>query len=248
MSRKRLDITIVERGLLPSRARARDAVLRGGVSVNGVATRKASLGVTPEDIIKLSDPASAYVSRAALKLKFGLEHFGLSPKGMNCLDIGASTGGFTQVLLEQAAKQVFAFDVGHGQLHDNLSNDRRVVSREGLNARDLRSADLPFEIEFLVSDVSFISLTLALPPALRLAQPKSTCLFLIKPQFEVGKGHLGKGGIVTDPELALASARKIAHWLEQECLCQVFGIVPSPISGGDGNQEFLIGLETSARI
>lgn len=245
MSRQRLDLVIVERGLLPSRARARDAVLRGSVRVNGVVTKKASLGIGPDDAVALSDPASRYVSRAALKLKHGLDYFGFSARDRSCMDIGASTGGFTQVLLENGAKQVFAFDVGHGQLHESLHSESRIVSREGLNARDLKEDDLPFGIDFLVSDVSFISLTLALPAALQLAQPKSVGIFLIKPQFEVGKGQLRKGGIVADPEQALASAEKIAHWLDGECACDVHGITPSPISGGDGNQEFLVGLRTA---
>lgn len=244
MSRQRLDLAIVERGLLPSRARARDAILRGSVRVNGSVAKKASLGIGPDDAVSLSDPASKYVSRAALKLKHGLAFFELSARDRFCMDIGASTGGFTQVLLEDGARQVFAFDVGHGQLHESLRSDKRIVSREGLNARDLKENDLPFGIDFLVSDVSFISLTLALPAALRLAQPKSPCVFLIKPQFEVGKGQLGKGGIVSDPAQALASAEKIAHWLDKECACDVRGITPSPISGGDGNQEFLVGLHT----
>lgn len=245
MSRQRLDLAIVERGLLPSRARARDAVLRGSVRVNGSITKKASQGIAPDDAVTLSDPASTYVSRAALKLKHGLEYFGFSALDRSCMDIGASTGGFTQVLLEGGAKQVFAFDVGHGQLHESLHSEDRIVSREGLNARDLTESDLPFGIDFLVSDVSFISLTLALPAALRLAQPKSFGVFLIKPQFEVGKGQLRKGGIVADPEQALASAEKIAHWLGKEHACDVRGITPSPISGGDGNQEFLVGLQTA---
>lgn len=244
MSRQRLDLAIVERGLLPSRARARDAVLRGSVTVNGTVTKKASLGVLPDDAIILSDPASKYVSRAALKLKHGLEHFGFSPSGKRCMDIGASTGGFTQVMLEQGASKVFAFDVGHGQLHESLSSDNRVVNCEGLNARELTLDDLPFPIDFLVSDVSFISLMLAVPPALKLAEPSSPCILLVKPQFEVGKGQLRKGGIVADPEQALASAEKIAHWLSEDCACDVRGITPSPISGGDGNREFLIGLHT----
>lgn len=245
MSRQRLDLAIVERGLLPSRARARDAVLRGGVRVNGTIAKKASFGVSANDEVLLSDPASKYVSRAALKLKYGLEHFEFSVSGRNCMDIGASTGGFTQVLLEENAKRVFAFDVGHGQLHESLANDDRIINREGLNARDLTSGDLPFPIDFLVSDVSFISLTLALPPALKLAEPGSPCICLIKPQFEVGKGQLRKGGIVADPEQALASAEKIAHWLATDCACDVRGITSSPISGGDGNREFLVGLQTS---
>lgn len=245
MSKGRLDLELVERGLLPSRARARDAILRGAVTVNGEVSRKASHSVNASDSIDLSDPASRYVSRAALKLKHGLEAFNLSPEGKNCVDIGASTGGFTQVLLEEGAKAVFAFDVGHGQLHPSIEADHNVTSMEGLNARYLTSEDLPYSVSFLVSDVSFISLTLALPPILSLADPGSLGVFLIKPQFEVGKGQLSKGGIVSDPALALASADKIAHWLEQDQQCKVIGLTNSPISGGDGNQEFLIAVRTS---
>lgn len=244
MSKTRLDLELVNRGLLPSRARARDAILRGGVSINGEISKKASRNVSASDSINLSDPASQYVSRAALKLKHGLETFDVSPEGRNCIDIGASTGGFTQVLLEAGADAVFAFDVGHGQLHPSVEADQRVTSVEGLNARYLKSEDLPFPVSFLVSDVSFISLTIALPPILSLADPGSIGLFLIKPQFEVGKGQLRKGGIVSDPALALASAEKIAHWLETDQQCQIIGLTNSPISGGDGNQEFLIAIRT----
>lgn len=244
MSKSRLDLELVNRGLLPSRARARDAILRGAVSVNGTICKKASRNINQQDHLHLSDPASQYVSRAALKLKHALDRFDLSPEGRNCADIGASTGGFTQVLLEAGAEKVWSFDVGHGQLHPQIEDDPRVKSDEGLNARHLTSADLPFPVSFLVSDVSFISLTLALPPILSLADPGSSGIFLIKPQFEVGKGQLGKGGIVTDPALALASAEKIAHWLEQDQHCQIIGLTKSPISGGDGNQEFLIAIRT----
>nr|WP_306266871.1 TlyA family RNA methyltransferase [Pararhizobium sp. IMCC3301] len=244
MSKARLDLELVNRGLLPSRARARDAVLRGVVTVNGTIAAKASMTIQQSDRIELSDPASQYVSRAALKLKRGLEYFDLSPAGRNCVDVGASTGGFTQVLLEEGASAVFAFDVGHGQLHPSIAEDPRVISREGLNARDLTRRHLPFPVSFLVGDVSFISLTLALPAILSLADPGSPGIFLIKPQFEVGKGQLGKGGIVNDPELALASADKIADWLQTTAKCSVIGLTNSPISGGDGNQEFLIAIRT----
>lgn len=244
MNKSRLDLELVDRELLPSRARARDAILRGAVSVNGRVTKKASQTVNSSDNIELDDPARQYVSRAALKLKHGLQTFGLSPINKNCVDVGSSTGGFTQVLLEEGAKAVFAFDVGHGQLHPSIAANPLVTSVEGLNARDLTSEDLPYPISFLVSDVSFISLTLALPPILALAEPESVGLFLIKPQFEVGKGQLRKGGIVADPSLALASAEKIAHWLETDQNCQILGMTNSPISGGDGNQEFLIAIKT----
>ena len=232
---------MVERRLVQSRARARDAVLRGHVSINGQRAKKASAGTWEGDDIVLDDPASQYVSRAALKLKYGLEQFGFSPKGHDCMDVGASTGGFTQVLLEQGANRVFAFDVGHGQMKERVASHPAVVNREGLNAKTITADDLPFPFSFIVSDVSFISLQTALPACLALAQPGATCLFLVKPQFEVGKGNLGKGGIVSDPELALASAVNIAHWLANDYGSTVQGPIKSPISGGGGNQEFLVG-------
>ncbi len=244
MSKARLDLELVNRGLLPSRARARDTILRGAVTVNGDICKKAARNVTAGDSISISDPASHYVSRAALKLKHGLEAFDLSPAGRNCVDLGASTGGFTQVLLEEGADMIFAFDVGHGQIHPSIEADPRVTSLEGLNARHLSAEDLPFPVSFIVSDVSFISLTLALPPILSLADPGSIGLFLIKPQFEVGKGLVNKSGIVADRALALASAEKIAHWLKADQHCQIIGLTNSPISGGDGNQEFLIAIRT----
>ncbi len=241
MVRMRLDQAMVERGLVQSRARARDAILRGHVHLNGHPALKASAATRSKDEIRLNDPASQYVSRAALKLKHGLKEFGFSPEGHNCMDIGASTGGFTQVLLEYGAANVFAFDVGHEQMNESIANNPSVVNREGLNAKSITADDLPFPISFMVSDVSFISLRSALPACLALAQPGTICLFLIKPQFEVGKGNLGKGGIVADPELGLASAVNIAHWLAQEYNCDIQGPIKSPISGGDGNQEYLVG-------
>lgn len=237
----RLDQALVARGLAPTRARARDAVLRGHVTVDGRPATKPSLAVGPDAALALDDPAAAYVSRSALKLVAGLDHFGYGAEGRVALDLGASTGGFTEVLLERGARRVHAIDVGHGQLDPRLAGDARVLAREGLNARDLVADDLGEAPEAVVSDMSFISLRLALPPALALAAPGAWGIFLVKPQFEVGRAGIGKGGIVRDPAEGHAAALAIAGWLGSGQGWQVDGLVPSPIAGGDGNHEFLLG-------
>jgi 23S rRNA (cytidine1920-2'-O)/16S rRNA (cytidine1409-2'-O)-methyltransferase len=226
-----------------TRARARDAILRGHVTIGGTLATRPSQTVPPDAEIALDDPAAGYVSRAALKLVAGLDRFGYSPNGLTALDLGASTGGFTQVLLERGARKVFAVDVGHGQLDAGLAADRRVVSREGLNARDLVASDVEGGVEAIVADVSFISLRLALPPALALATPRAWGIFLVKPQFEVGRANIGKGGIVRDAHLAERTAAGIAAWIESDLGWRVGGLILSPIEGGDGNREFLIGAE-----
>ncbi len=238
--RIRLDEALVQRGLAPSRARARDAILRGRVHVDGRAVEKAGAPVAETADILVDDPALAWVSRAALKLIAGLDAFGFDVAGKTCLDIGASTGGFSQVLLARGAARVFAIDVGHGQLEPKIAGDPRVVSREGLNARDLSAGDIPEPVEAIVSDVSFISLKLALPPALALAVPGAALVALVKPQFEVGREALGKGGIVRDPADADRAAREIADWLET-LGWRIAGLTASPITGSGGNREFLLG-------
>ena len=238
----RLDEVLVRRGFFPSRSRARDAIERATVRVAGVVARKAGAAIAHDAPIDVDDPAAAYVSRAALKLVAGLAHFGFDPAGSVALDIGASTGGFTQVLLERGAAKVFAIDVGHGQIDPALRADLRVVVREGLNARALASADLDGEApDFLVCDVSFISLKLALPPALSLAAAGARGLFLVKPQFEVGRAAIGKGGLLKDPQGGPRVAEDIAAWLDAFPGWRVLGLCPSPIEGGDGNREFLLG-------
>jgi 23S rRNA (cytidine1920-2'-O)/16S rRNA (cytidine1409-2'-O)-methyltransferase len=237
----RLDVALVERGLAPTRSRARDAILRGTVTINGRAAVRPSTAVDANAEISVVDPARSYVSRAALKLAAALDAFGLSPAGRIALDIGASTGGFTQVLLERGARRVHAVDVGHGQLHPLLHADPRVVSREGLNVRDLTAADIAEPVEAIVADVSFISLRLVLPPALALAAPGAWGVFLVKPQFEVGREGVGRGGVVRDPLVAERAANAIAAWLQPDMGWDVVGLVPSPILGGEGNREFLLG-------
>jgi len=237
----RLDSALVARGLAPSRARARDAILRGCVTVDGAPTDKPSLVVTASAELVVDDPALAFVSRAAFKLVAALDHFGYSPNGRIALDVGTSTGGFAEVLLQRGARQVYCVDVGHGQLHERLAADPRVVNIEGINARDLDRALIVEPIGAVTADVSFISLEIALPPALALANDEAWGVFLVKPQFEVGRAHVGKGGIVRDPAARRGAADTIARFVEAEIGWVVDGIIASPIAGGDGNHEFLIG-------
>ncbi|MCO6386112.1 TlyA family rRNA (cytidine-2'-O)-methyltransferase [Aliihoeflea sp. 40Bstr573] len=237
----RLDELLVTRGLFASRSRARDAILRGTVSVTGTVIAKPGLGVAADAQIAVDDPAQDYVSRAALKLVHALDTFNLDPAGATALDIGASTGGFTQVLLDRGAAHVFAIDVGHDQMDASLAADPRVTSIERLNARDLAAEHLNgIAPDFLVSDVSFISLKLALPPALALAAPGARGVFLVKPQFEAGRDAIGKGGLLRDPAQAQTVAENLRAWLDAVPGWRATGLVPSPIEGGDGNREFLL--------
>jgi 23S rRNA (cytidine1920-2'-O)/16S rRNA (cytidine1409-2'-O)-methyltransferase len=240
-TRQRLDELLVQRGLFASRSRARDAVERGTVTVDGVVARKPGQTVSLGCLIAIDDPAQGYVSRAALKLIAGLDHFGLDPAGSEALDIGASTGGFTQVLLERNAAHVTAIDVGHGQMHPDIAGNPRVTVIEGLNARALTAADLGGRVpNFIVSDVSFISLKLALPPALTIARLGARAVFLVKPQFEAGREAIGKGGLLKDPYDASRVAGLLQDWLDGMAGWRSLGLVLSPIEGGDGNREFLL--------
>jgi 23S rRNA (cytidine1920-2'-O)/16S rRNA (cytidine1409-2'-O)-methyltransferase len=237
----RLDELLVARGLLPSRSRARDAIQRGTVTVDGRAETKPGRVYPADAVIVVDDPAATYVSRAALKLVHALDHFDLDPTGRHALDIGASTGGFTQVLLERGAASVLAIDVGHGQMDATIASHPRVRSLEGLNARDLDEDHLGgVRPDLIVSDVSFISLKLALPPALALASPGALGVFLVKPQFEAGRERIGKGGLLRDPSDGPRIADELRAWLEQQAGWQAIGVTPSPITGGDGNVEFLL--------
>ena len=235
-TRQRLDEALVARGLYPSRSRARDAVLRGTVKVDGERAAKPSQTVGPNTVLTIEDEAQGYVSRAALKLKHGLVQFGIVARGKNALDIGASTGGFTQVLLEEGAAHVTAIDVGHGQMK---IADPRVTLIEGLNARDLSTEHLDRPIHLIVCDVSFISLKLALPAALELAEEGALLVALIKPQFEAGRDAIGKGGLVTDPEVHERVCAEITDFLRSQGW-RVLGVTASPGEGGDGNREFLV--------
>lgn len=239
--RFRLDELLVARGFFASRSRARDAVARRTVSVDGRIADKPAQAVSNDAAILVADPARNYVSRAALKLVAGLDRFALDPRDCHALDLGASTGGFTQVLLERGAADVVAVDVGHGQMAAMLRGDPRVTVVENLNARDLTLADLGgCNPDFVVSDVSFISLKLALPAALQLAVPGARGLFLVKPQFEAGRQAIGKGGLLRDPSVADVVADDLASWLGTQPGWRALGHVASPIEGGDGNREFLL--------
>lgn len=237
----RLDELLVSRGLFATRSRARDAILRGTVTVDGAPATKPGQAASEAAEIAVADPARSYVSRAALKLVHGLDAFGFDPKGRSALDIGASTGGFTQVLLERGAAHVTAVDVGHGQMRPEIAADPRVSSLEGVNARDITAGMLPGgTADMVVSDVSFISVRLALPPALKLAARGALAVLLVKPQFEVGRDAVGKGGIV-DREAAHAVAEELLIWLDSQPGWRAVGLAPSPIEGGDGNREYLLG-------
>ena len=237
----RLDQRLVELGLATSRGRARALIEAGLVSVAGQKASKAAQPVAPEDEITLSGAGLGWVSRAALKLAHGLDVFGLSPQGI-ALDVGASTGGFTEVLLARGAAHVHALDVGHGQLHPRLSADPRVTNHEGINARAIPAGLIP-DVDWIVSDVSFISLTKALPGPLALAKPGAKLVALIKPQFELGPQATSRG-VVKDP-----SAREAARGIIREFLgnagWRVTGETESPITGKDGNREYLIAAEAS---
>lgn len=241
MSFPRLDEWLVSSGHYPTRARARDAIKRGCVSISGDVSAKPSRSVTDPGAIRIDDPAKRLVSRAGLKLEMALSECDLAPKGKVALDIGASTGGFCQVLLEAGAEKVFAVDVGHGQMDPKISNNSKLVNLEGLNARDLSAEHLQrLSPQFITSDVSFISLKLALPRALDLAASGAHGIFLIKPQFEVGKEFLGKGGIVRDKELAQKTAEELRNWLSDYPDWSATQLLQSPITGGDGNIEYLL--------
>jgi 23S rRNA (cytidine1920-2'-O)/16S rRNA (cytidine1409-2'-O)-methyltransferase len=233
----RLDQALVALGFFPSRAQARAAIAAGGVVVDGVVARKPAQTIAPNAQIRAT-PAHPWVSRAGLKLAHALERFRLTVSGAVALDLGASTGGFTEVLLQAGARSVTAVDVGHGQFHPRLGADPRVRLLEGRDSRSLTAADLPTPPDVIVADLSFIGLLKALPPALALAAPEALLVCLIKPQFEAGPARVGRGGLVA-PDLAPAIAAEVAAQLDGLCGFVQAGFAPSPIAGGDGNLEFL---------
>jgi 23S rRNA (cytidine1920-2'-O)/16S rRNA (cytidine1409-2'-O)-methyltransferase len=240
MTKLRLDQLLTERGLAESRAKAQALILAGRVFSRERRLDKPGQAVAADLELRVRAPGPAYASRGGIKLAHGLDHFEIPPAGSVALDVGASTGGFTDVLLRRGAARVYAVDVGHGQLDWRLRNDPRVVVLEKTNARHLTRALVSEPVDLVVCDVSFISLELALPAALALAAPEAFLVALIKPQFEVGKGRVGKGGVVRDPALHEAVCARISRWLGDEQSWQVLGITPSPITGPKGNREFLI--------
>jgi len=237
--KKRLDTVLVERGLVETRARARAVIMAGSVYVDGVRTDKAGVLVGEGSGVEVRDTSLKYVSRGGLKLEAALREFGIDPSGQVAADIGASTGGFTDCLLKSGAVKVYAIDVGYGQLDWKLRQDPRVIIKEKLNARYIKPDDIAEPVDIAVIDVSFISLTMIIPPALALLKPGGVLVALIKPQFEVGKGEVGKGGIVRDEAKHREVVDKIREHVQSLGL-GVIGVIPSPIEGAEGNKEFLI--------
>jgi 23S rRNA (cytidine1920-2'-O)/16S rRNA (cytidine1409-2'-O)-methyltransferase len=242
--RSRLDVALVARGLAASRERARALILAGKVDIGGRRADKAGALVAPDDDVTLRAEDHPYVSRGALKLVHALDAFAIDPTGRTALDVGASTGGFTDVLLRRGARRVYAIDVGYGQLAWSLRQDPRVVVLERENIRHLDPAKIPEAADLAAVDTSFISLTLVLPKVVTLLAPASDIVALVKPQFEVGKGDVGKGGVVRDTAKRQAAVDKITAF------AAAAGLTPratteSPIRGPAGNIEFLIHLRTA---
>ncbi|MHA6289265.1 TlyA family RNA methyltransferase [Maricaulis sp. CAU 1757] len=235
----RADLFLVEHGFFESRARAQEAIAAGKVRVDGTLVRKPSQKISAGSRIE-AEAAHPWVSRAALKLVAALEAFPVDPRDRVCVDIGSSTGGFTEVLLSRGARHVYAVDVGRDQLHPSLQADRRVSSMEATDARSLTDKSFTTSPSFLVCDASFISLTKLLPPVLGLLAPKSDLIILVKPQFEAGRAAVGRGGLVKSEADRLRSLEKVRSALEAVPGLSVSGIMDSPIAGGDGNKEYLM--------
>jgi 23S rRNA (cytidine1920-2'-O)/16S rRNA (cytidine1409-2'-O)-methyltransferase len=236
----RADQLLVERGLAPSRTRAAALIMAGSVYSGERRIEKAGQPLAADAALELRGGDHPWVSRGGLKLERALAHFGIDPAGAICLDVGASTGGFTDVLLAKGAAKVYAVDVGHGQLAWKLQQDPRVVVLDRTNARHLTRAEVPEPVDLIVCDASFIGLETVLAAPLTLAAPGCRLIALIKPQFEVGPGRVGKGGIVRDPALHAEVCERISGWLEVQPGWRVMGLTDSPIAGADGNREFLI--------
>jgi 23S rRNA (cytidine1920-2'-O)/16S rRNA (cytidine1409-2'-O)-methyltransferase len=240
MTKQRADRLLVARGLFESRARAQAAIAAGLVRADGVTLRKPSDEISDAAAIEAA-PEHPYVSRGGVKLAAALDRFGLDAKDRICLDVGASTGGFADVLLRRGARRVYAVDVGRCQLHTRLRDNDRLVSLEDTDIRRLDHARLPDQPDFAVIDVSFISLKLVIPAVETLVKRRATLIALIKPQFEAGRGAVKKG-VVRDPELHAAVCAGIEQFIAARGW-RVGGIIPSPVVGGDGNREFLIEAE-----
>jgi 23S rRNA (cytidine1920-2'-O)/16S rRNA (cytidine1409-2'-O)-methyltransferase len=234
----RADVFLVSHGFAASRAEAQAAIRAGRVAADGQLVTKAAQKLGGSMNISYKPP-HPYVSRGGVKLAAALENFGISPQGWVCLDIGASTGGFTQVLLERGARRVYAVDVGHGQLHPKIAADPHVTPLEGVNARDLTSKLVPEPPQLIVADVSFISLKLALPAAFALAARDCWAVLLIKPQFEIGRWGRAKNGVVRDEAAREGAVAEVSAWVKAQGW-QVSGTMDSPIAGGDGNHEYLL--------
>lgn len=238
MARERLDLALLKLGLVPSREQAKRLIMAGEVTVMGQRVTQPGWWVKDHEQIVLRQPQK-FVSRGGLKLEGALEHFGIDVTGMTALDVGASTGGFTDCLLQRGASKVFAFDVGTNQLAWKIRSDPRVVSREQFNLRHMTPDDVGQEVDILVADLSFISLTLVLPAVLTVLKPGGHAVVLIKPQFELSREEVGKGGIVREPELHAKACSRIEDFVRERPTLHWQGLKESSIQGTDGNREFL---------
>lgn len=241
MGAMRLDARLVSDGLVATRARARDLILRGFVRVDGAVCDKPSRAVTSAIHVVLDNEAPNFVSRGAEKLIAALDHFSFDTTGRVVIDAGASTGGFTQVLLQRGARRVYAVDVGQSQLHETLKEDPRVVSLEKQDARLLTAKIIAERADAVVADVSFIALSKVLPSVLNLTNEAAWLVALVKPQFELDPDSIGKGGIVRNAEARRVAVDRVAETIRAQSGWRVLGVIPSPILGGSGNEEFLIG-------
>ena len=245
-NKTRLDQLMVERGLAESRTRAQALIMAGAVYSQEKRLDKPGHQVAVDVALTVRSKDHPWVSRGGLKLAHGISHFEIDPSGMTAIDVGASTGGFTDVLLSHGASKVFAFDVGYGQLDSKLRGDKRVVILERTNARHLTVDHISEQVDLVVCDASFIGLRTVLPAAMSLTKPKATLIALIKPQFEVGKDRVGKKGVVRDPDLHEEVCATITSWLDDQPNWQAIGIAESPITGPEGNKEFLIGAQRTS--
>jgi len=241
-SKERLDVLVVEHGLAPSRERARAMILAGQVTVDGRVVAKAGTSVDRASRIDLVAPDHPYVGRGGIKLAHALDEFRISVVDRRALDVGASTGGFTDVLLRRGARDVIALDVGHGQLDWKLRQDPRVVVKEGVNARALTSADVPHTVDVVTIDVSFISLHLIFPALVPFLAADADIVALVKPQFEAGREEVGKGGVITDPAIHETVIETVTAHALREGFRRV-AMTPSPITGASGNREFFLHLK-----
>jgi 23S rRNA (cytidine1920-2'-O)/16S rRNA (cytidine1409-2'-O)-methyltransferase len=238
MPRERLDLVVVKLGLAPSREQAKRLIMAGEVSVMGRRTTQPGTWVKEHEQVVVRQPAK-FVSRGGLKMEGALNHFGIDVSGLTVLDAGASTGGFTDCLLQRGAAKVFAYDVGTNQLAWKLRSDPRVISREQFNLRHMQREDVGQDVDFLVADLSFISLTLVLPAVLRVLRPGGSAVVLVKPQFELSREEVGAGGIVREPELHAKACARIENFVRSQPYLIWQGLVESSLQGTDGNREFL---------
>ena len=245
MAKKRLDTLLSERGLATTRERSRALILAGQVKVNGSVVSKAGTPVADDASIELVTPDHPYVGRGGIKLAHALDVFEIAVTGRSALDIGASTGGFTDVLLQRGAASVVALDVGHGQLDWRLRNDPRVIVKEGINARALSKSDVPQPVDLVTIDVAFISLRHILPALPPVLAPAADIVALVKPQFEAGRDQVGKGGIVTDPSVHEAVVAQVTTAAIGSGLSRL-AMTPSPITGAEGNREFFLHLRAAS--